>query len=59
MESYSVPDAATILEAACAMQSALVAKVVLARKLAVDKRFDPPAQTAPMLLAKEDLATLP
>ena len=57
-DSYPVPDAAAIPEAAFAMQSALVAKVVSARKLAVDKRFDPPAQTAPMLLAKEGLATL-
>ena len=58
MGSYPVPDAAAILEAAFSMQSAFIAKVVLARKLAVDKQFDPPAQTAPMLLAKEDLATL-
>ena len=58
MGGYPVPDAAAILGAAFAMQSALIAKVVLARRLAVDKQFDPPAQTAPTLLAKEDLATL-
>ena len=59
MGSYPAPDAAAILEAAFAMQPTLVAEVLLARKLAVDKRIDPPAQTAPVLLAKEGLATLP
>ena len=43
MDSYPVLGAAAILEAAFATQSALIAKVVLARKQDVDKRFDPPA----------------
>ena len=58
LDKCPVLDAAAIPEPAFAMQPALVAKVVLARRFAVDKWFDPPAQTAPMPLAKEDLAIL-